>query len=67
MFHMQQDAIRWQSKTYCKNLACRAGTTLGLVSPARESRYAGLTTKDETSETIVRNLFSLLSCIQDFL
>ena len=51
MFHMQQDAIRWQSKTYCKNLACCAGTTLGLVSPARESRYAGLTTKDETVKT----------------
>ena len=53
MFHMQQDAIRWQSKTYCKNLACCAVTTLGLVSPARESRYAGLTTKDETSETAI--------------
>ena len=30
---MQQVAVRWQSKTFCRNLACRVGTTLGLHSP----------------------------------
>ena len=30
-------------------------------------RNTGLPTKDETSETIVRNLFSPFSCIQGYL
>ena len=37
---MQQVAVRWQSKTFCKNNPCRAGTTKGLLIPARESRLA---------------------------
>ena len=37
---MQRVAVRWQSKTFCKNIACRVGTTIGLLSPARESWLA---------------------------
>ena len=36
-YYMQPKAVRWQSKPSCENVACRASTTLGLVSQARES------------------------------
>ena len=36
-YYMQKFAVRWHSKTFCKNKACRVGTTTGLLSPARES------------------------------
>ena len=39
---MQQVAVRWQSKTFRGNLACRAGTTVGL---ARESLVYMVKTK----------------------
>ena len=29
---MQQIAVKWQSKTCCGNVTCRAGATLDLVS-----------------------------------
>ena len=39
----------------------------GLKTTYDECNYGtGLRTKDETSETIVRNLLSLFSCIQGF-
>ena len=33
---MQKEAVRWQSKTCCRNVACRSGTTIGLVSRGEE-------------------------------
>ena len=33
-YYIKQVAVRWQSKAFCKNKACRAGTTIGLLRPA---------------------------------
>ena len=38
---MQQVAVRWQSKTFCKNIACHAGTTTGqLAQPVKADQQS---------------------------